>query len=68
MLTLLSNVNRNFIGLQGITQMKTLIRKCEQHETSKSGLFLQADGYKNKDKGVNFHKNLQSGVIKVMCT
>ena len=68
LLAFLSNLNRYFLGLQGVTRMKTLVRKCEQHDTSKSDLFTSRQGYKNQEKGVNLSTNVKFGVINVICT
>ena len=63
LLTFLSNLSRYFLGLHGVIHMRTLVRKCEQHKTSKGGLITSRQGYKNQEKGVNFYNNVNFGVI-----
>ena len=39
LLTFLSNLCHYFLGLHGVTHMRILVRKCEQHKTSKNYKF-----------------------------
>ena len=45
------NLSRYSMGLQGVTLMRTLVRKCEQHKTSKSCLLQSDRGIQIKKRG-----------------
>ena len=47
----LSILSPYLLGLHEVTHMMTLVCKCEQHNTSKSGILSSKQWYTNQDKG-----------------
>ena len=69
LLIFLSNLTRYLLGLHGsLILLRTLVRKCEQHKTSKSGVSTSRTGYTNQKGGIFVYKNVKCGVIYYLVT